>query len=146
MDKLKVMLATLLLKFADVLTHLASKLNAPEFNIFDLAQMQDGSFDTFKEGMVSQDFRVRHQAANKLLSWYLLGNGQPVISDLTMAAHVLLEEFETSSGDVSNLVDCWVAQASAATDEIKAKAELDEQMIYDKLQQRKSQITDSTIK
>ena len=143
MDKVKELLATLLLKFADKLTRLANKLVEPEFNIFDVPETSSGSF---KNDMTALDFRVRHQAATKLVGWYLLGNGQPVIEDLTTAARVLLEEFEATNGDVSCLVDCWIVQASAATDEIRTKAELDEQMIYDKLQQRKPQIIDNRTK
>ena len=138
MDKLKTVLATLLLGIADSLTRLANKLNAPEENLFDLAQIPGGSFDTFKEGMASEDYRVRHQAATKLVSWYLLGNGQPVVQDLGLAARILLDEFDVNDGDLSRLVDCWIAQASATTAEERAKFELDEQKIYDGLVRTKA--------
>jgi hypothetical protein len=146
MNKFKGLLSNLLLQLAAQLTRLANKLVVPEFNIFDLTQMSDGSFDTFKEGMVSKDYRVRHQAATKLVSWYLLGNGQPTVDELQLAARILLEEFDVNDGDISRLVNCWIAQASAATEDIRLKEELNEQVIYDYLQLRKSQIIDNTTK
>jgi hypothetical protein len=136
MERFKELLAELLLSLANSLVKLANKLNEPEFNIFETGE----SFDTFKEGMISSDFRTRHIAATKLLGWYLNGNGQPVIGDLRTAAHVLLEDFEATDGDISRLVDCWIEQAST-TGELKIKAALDEQLIYDRLQTRKPKIT-----
>lgn len=129
MTTLKKSLATLLFKLAQVLTTLANMLDESEFNPFELTE----TFITFKEGMSSADYRVRHTAATKLLGWYLNGDGQPVIEDLTIAARIFLEEFVTTDGDVSTLVNYWIKQASTTGDE-RARAELNEQVFYDRLQ------------
>jgi hypothetical protein len=137
MTTLKKLLATLLFNLGQRLIALANKLDTPEFNIFETS----GSFATFKEGMASTDYRTRHVAATKLLGWYLSGDGQPVIGDLTSAARIFLEQFVVTDGDVSTLVDYWIAQASATTDDDRNRAELGEQMFYDQLQPKDHSIT-----
>jgi len=137
MKTFKRLLADLLFKVAQLLINLGNKLDTPEFNPFELTE----SFSTFKEGMTSTDYRVRHYAATKLIGWYLSGEGQPVIGDLTTAACIFLEEFVVTDGDVSRLVNYWRAQASAKTDDERMKAEIDEQVFYDRLQPKDNNIT-----
>jgi hypothetical protein len=91
------------------------------------------SFSSFKEGMDSKDYCTRHDAAAKLVGWYLYSNGHPFIEELVRAAEILLEDSSANAGDVSFLVGAWRDQASATTDEDREAAEVRENAIYDRV-------------
>lgn len=136
MVKLRKFLAGLLAALANEIYDLSlwiEKAEPVEENLLDLAASGESDYATFKEGMVSKDYRVRHSAANKLVSWYIDGNGHPVIEELTIAASVLLEDFEFTNGDVSTLVDAWIAQASSTSQEELDKAKDQENSLFKKL-------------
>jgi len=88
------------------------------------------SFATFKEGMESRNYFTRHDAAAKLVGWYLHQDGHPVIADMIKAARVLLEDSKATEGDVSYLVGAWRDQASAKTQEEREVGEERENKIY----------------
>jgi hypothetical protein len=91
------------------------------------------SFATFKEGMASMDYCTRHDAAAKLIGWYLHHNGTPFIEDLVRAAEILLEDTSATNADISYLVGSWKDQASATTDKDREEAEEREMKIYEKV-------------
>lgn len=91
------------------------------------------SFSSFKEGMSSPDYCTRHDAASKLVGWYLYQNGHPLVEELVKAAVILLEDTPATSGDVSFLVGAWKDQASATTDADRENAEQREDKIYSDL-------------
>ena len=94
------------------------------------------SFATFKEGMASGDYCTRHDAAAKLVGWYLHQDGHPFVEDLVRAAEIMLECGQGTSGDVSYLVGAWKDQASATNDKDREEAEQREQKIYDDLEDK----------
>ena len=129
----------LLSKMGSAVTELGLRLNFPlevvEVKVPDgfgeeLKDLFPHSFTTFKEGMASTNYCTRHDAAAKLLGWYLHQDGHPVIEDLIIAAKVFLEDTPATSGDVSFLVGAWKDQASATTDEDRKAAEEREGIIY----------------
>src|SRR5208283_1834965 len=76
----------------------------------ELKDLFPHSFATFKEGMASKDFCTRHDAAAKLVGWYLHQDGHPFIEDLIRAAEIMLERAPATSADVSYLVGAWKDQ------------------------------------
>lgn len=87
-------------------------------------------FSTFTEGMASEDYCTRHDAASKLVGWYLYQNGHPLIEELVRAADILLEDTSATVGDISFLVGAWRDQASATTDADREAAVEREDAIY----------------
>jgi hypothetical protein len=83
--------------------------------------------------MASTDYCTRHDAASKLIGWYLYGGGHPLIEELVRAAEVLLEDLPATPGDISFLVGAWKDQASATTDADREAAEQREHKIYEDL-------------
>lgn len=129
--------AVLLYKFYEFVRELSLKLQFP-LKVVDVSEetvenLFPHSFTTFKEGMASKDYCTRHDAAAKLVGWYLHHNGTPFIEDLVRAAEVLLEDTLATSKDVSYLVGAWKDQASAITDEDREKAVEREYSIYAKV-------------
>lgn len=94
------------------------------------------SFSTFKEGMASTNYCTRHDAAAKLVGWYLSQDGHPLLEELIRAAEILLEDSSATTGDVSFLVGAWKDQVSATTDEDREAAEQREEKIYAELHKR----------
>lgn len=94
------------------------------------------AFTTFKEGMASKNYCTRHDAAAKLVGWYLHQDGHPLIEELVRAAEIMLEDTTATSGDVSYLVGAWKDQASATTDKDLQEAEEREAKIYEGLQDK----------
>jgi hypothetical protein len=91
------------------------------------------SFATFKDGMKSSSYCTRHDAAAKLVGWYLHQDGHPYVEDLVRAAKIFLEDTPATKGDVSYLVGAWKDQASATTDKDLQDAEEREAKIYQRL-------------
>ena len=96
----------------------------------ELKDLFPHSFYTFKEGMESRDYVTRHDAAAKLVGWYLHQDGHPLADDMIKAARVLLEDSKATEGDVSYLVGAWMDQASAKTQEEREVGEERENKIY----------------
>lgn len=134
MSKLRMLLAGLLINISEKCKEYSRRLA-----IIDMCDVKYEvspaplSFTTFKEGMSSPDYCTRHDAASKLVGWYLYQNGHPLIEELVRAAEVLLEDLPATSGDVSFLVGAWKDQVSATTDEDREKAEEIEHKIYSDL-------------
>jgi hypothetical protein len=133
MKKLRKILSNLLLEFDWILLRWAAKLDPPTatkgligYKVSDVPH----SFSSFKEGMESADYCTRHDAAGKLVGWYLYSGGHPLVEELVRAAEIMLEDSSATDGDVSFLVGAWKDQASATTDEEREAAEERENAIY----------------
>lgn len=129
MTTFKKLLATLFHRLAQGLATLGNKLDAPEFNPFELTE----SFSTFEEGMACRNYSTRHDAAAKLVGWYLYQGGHPLVEELIRAAEIMLEDTTATAADVSFLVGAWKDQASATTDEDRQAAEERENAIYERV-------------
>jgi hypothetical protein len=88
---------------------------------------------SFTDGMKSNDYRMRHDSASKLLGWYLYQGGSPLVEELVLTARVLLEGTQFTEGDVSFLVGTWIDQVKATTDEERDAAVEREEAIYQRL-------------
>ena len=76
------------------------------------------SFKTFKEGLESKNFFTRHDAAVKLVSWYIYEQGRPMVEDIVKAAEVLLEEYpNVTQKDRDDVLTSWKKQAVAQSEE-----------------------------
>lgn len=134
MNKLRILLAKILINISEKCREYSHRLV-----ITDMCDVKYEvppaplSFTTYKEGMSSTDYCTRHDAAAKLIGWYLYQNGHPLIEELVRAAEVLLEDMPATSRDVSFLVGAWKDQASATTDADREKAEETEHKIYSDL-------------
>jgi nitrate reductase alpha subunit len=134
----------LLFKVGSAITELGLRLQFPlkvvEVEVpeteEELKDLFSHSFATFKDGMKSTDYCTRHDAAVKLVGWYLHSDGHPLIEELVRAAEVLTEDTLANKADVSYLVGAWKDQASATTEELKDAAEERETKIYDDLKER----------
>ncbi|MGH7974782.1 MAG: hypothetical protein ACREBR_04605 [bacterium] len=91
------------------------------------------TFSNFKEGMGRTDYCTRHDAASKLVGYYLYSNGHPLLEELVRAAEVLLEDTSATARDISFLVGAWKDQVSAATDQEREAAEERESAIYERV-------------
>ena len=119
-----------------VFTKLVLKFETPTEVLETVEELRDlypHSFSTFKEGMASTNYYTRHDAATKLVGWYLYSDGHPLIEELVRAADVLLEDTPATLGDISFLVGAWKDQASATTDADREAAEQREHKIYEDL-------------
>jgi hypothetical protein len=136
MKKLKTLLADILSNLGFRFIDWAARLDNGEARYETKAYVvppAPHSFTTFKEGMSSTDYCTRHDAASKLVGWYLYQNGHPLIEELVRAAEILLEDSLATSGDVSFLVGAWKDQASALSDTDREAAEQREHKIYEDL-------------
>ena len=139
MDKVKVLFAHFFILVSDRLRALAQKLIINQLAIpkseveEDLKDLFPHTFTTFKEGMNNKDYFTRHDAASKLVGWYLYQDGHPLVEEITQAARILLEDTEYTEGDVSFLVGAWMDQVTAKTDEEREAALAREDVIYHKL-------------
>jgi hypothetical protein len=135
MDKLKQLVVKGLVYLSDICLKYARRLAIVEMcNVEYKVPPVPHSFTTFKEGMGSKNYCTRHDAAAKLVGWYLHYNGTPFVEDLIRAAEILLEDTSATSTEVSYLVGAWKDQASAINDKDREEAEEREDRIYVDLQ------------
>ncbi len=141
LNKLRKFLSDLLLELDLKLLILAARLDPKDKELEDARSfaVQSGaskgftdappapySFTTFKEGMASDSYTVRHDAAAKLVGWYVNQQGQPFVEDVVRAAEILLEDTDATSSDISLLMDIWQRQAAASNEQEYETAVKDE--------------------
>lgn len=140
MHKLRQRLSKLLFRLSDVLLSVAYRLNQKQDEIATATELQEDlsdlfphTFTTFKDGMTSSVYTVRHDAAAKLVGWYVHEQGTPFVEDLMLAAKILLEDTNATNSDISLLINIWQAQASAKSDKDLEKARNDEYALLDRV-------------